>query len=165
MRVSILVPRQFDLCWVLFGVERCPLLGGSSSMIKSIGGKWAVCLYRGCPLCGGSVIRGFTVTTFSYLLPPLLRARKLCRWVKVVMSVSVNFLLHRPFLYNINVYWVQRFLRGLGIFACTTLLNWISQFFVFHYFSANCWSIKTFCDAAHSHFNIQQRHKQFCIVY
>ena len=29
----------------LFGVERCPLLGGSkciSSMVKSIGGKWAV---------------------------------------------------------------------------------------------------------------------------
>ena len=30
-----------------------------------------------------------------------------------------------------------------------------TQFFVtFHYFSANCWSIKVFCDAPHSYFKI-----------
>ena len=48
----------------LFGVERCPLLGGSkciSCTVKSIGGQASRLLYRGCPLFGGSVIRGFTV--------------------------------------------------------------------------------------------------------
>ena len=155
--------RGSSICWVLFWVERCLLLGGSSSMMKSICGKWAVCLYRGCPLCGGSVIRELLSLIYCHLY--FVPANYASECIKVVMSVSVNFLLHRPILYNINVYWVQRFLRGLGIFACTTLLNWISQFFVFHYFSANCWNIKTFCDAAHSHFNIQQRHKQFCVVY
>ena len=48
---------------------RCPELGGVSSrrfiytvsIGKSIGGHELCPLYRGCPLFGGSVIRGFTV--------------------------------------------------------------------------------------------------------
>ena len=48
----------------LFEVERCPLLGGSkciSCMVKSIGGQVSRPLYRGCPLFGESIIRGFAV--------------------------------------------------------------------------------------------------------
>ena len=63
--------------------------------------------------------------------------------------------------------WVRKFLRGLGIFAHSFVINvCLDQkiFVPFHYFFANCWSIKTLCDAGHSHFNIQQRHKQFCIL-
>ena len=46
----------------LFGVERCPLLEGSKFYGKINRGQVSRPLYRGCPLFGGSVIRGFTVT-------------------------------------------------------------------------------------------------------
>ena len=45
----------------LFGVERCLLLGGSKCISKINQGQVSRLLYRGCPLFGGSVIRGFTV--------------------------------------------------------------------------------------------------------
>ena len=66
--------------------------------------------------------------------------------------------------------WVQRFLRGLEIFVYSfdTIVCFDQKYtkflVIFHYLTINCWSIKTFCEAAHRHFNIQQRHNQFCIL-
>ena len=48
----------------LFRVERCPLLGGSKCIIfygKINREQVSRPSYRGCPLFGGSIIRGFTV--------------------------------------------------------------------------------------------------------
>ena len=58
--------------------------------------------------------------------------------------------------------------RSFGIFVHTALLKclpWSKIYTIFRLISLIlCWSIKTFCDAAHSHFTIQQKHKQFCIL-
>ena len=61
--------------------------------------------------------------------------------------------------------WMQRFFRELGIFACTTsfVTKYLPQSKIQAIFrhttlliNKYCWSIKTQCDAAHSHLNIQQ---------
>ena len=51
---------------------------------------------------------------------------------------------------------VQRFVRGLGIFACTALLKISASPKNYTLFVTFLQIVKTFCDAAHSYFNIQQ---------
>ena len=86
------------------------------------------------------------------------KASFILRLADITMHSYVRIsLLHRPFLHNIITY-LQRFSRGLGAFVYTALLKISASpkmHIIFGHISAN-WIIKTFCDAAHSYFNIQQ---------
>ena len=86
------------------------------------------------------------------------KASFILRLADITMHSDVRIsLLHRPFLHNIITY-LQRFFRGLGAFVYTALLKISASpkmHIMFGHIPAN-WIIKTFCDAAHSYFNIQQ---------